>query len=347
MAATARQQKPALIQKLLDRPKAFSFAQALRLLLLEEKARGGDPETFLRLGIAIAPELSLAHSGTDIASLKELPAKEDGVAGSGEEDELEALRRAPRYAMELSFLALYGASSPLPTFYTEELIEEARNDASASRDFLGIFNQLLYVLYYRAYNAYKLGLRTADGDADLEALQCALAGFGLRGLHRGSETPALREAAFAQLFLQSTRTAEGLAAYAAAMSGAPRIEIEQCVERRVSIPADQRARLGQARLGQALAGACARDWTGGIRIHVHDLDRNTLHLFIPGARGRRALDQAVRRYCSAPLAYDVVLHVKDDTPRTAMLGRHELGRNAFLSAPKLPPAAVYRQHVRR
>jgi len=337
MAAPARRQKPALIQKLLDRPKAFSFAQALRLLLLEEKARGGDPEAFLRLGIAIAPELSLAHAGTDVAGLKELPQQEDA----------EPSPNALRYALELSFLALYGASSPLPTFYTEELIEEARNDASASRDFLNIFNQLLYVLYYRAYNAYKLGLRTVDGDAGLEALQCALAGFGLKGLRRGAETPALREAAFASLFLQGTRTAEGLAAYAAAMSGAPRIDVEQCVERQVPIPLDQRGRLGEARLGQALAGVCARDCSGAMRIHVRDLDRRTLHLFIPGARGRRALDQAVKRYLNVPLAYDVILHVKEDTPRTAALGRHELGRNAFLSAPVKPPAASYRQHVQR
>lgn len=337
MAAPARRQKPALIQKLLDRPKAFSFAQALRLLLLEEKARGGDPEAFLSLGIAIAPELSLAHAGTDVAGLKELPQQEDA----------EPSPNALRYALELSFLALYGASSPLPTFYTEELIEEARNDASASRDFLNIFNQLLYVLYYRAYNAYKLGLRTVDGDAGLEALQCALAGFGLKGLRRGAETPAIREAAFASLFLQGTRTADGLAAYAAAMSGAPRIDVEQCVERQVPIPLDQRGRLGEARLGQALAGVCARDCSGAMRIHVRDLDRRTLHLFIPGARGRRALDQAVKRYLNVPLAYDVILHVKEDTPRTAALGRHELGRNAFLSAPVKPPAASYRQHVQR
>lgn len=337
MAAPARRQKPALIQKLLDRPKAFSFAQALRLLLLEEKARGGDPEAFLRLGIAIAPELSLAHAGTDVAGLKELPQQEDA----------EPSPNALRYALELSFLALYGASSPLPTFYTEELIEEARNDASASRDFLNIFNQLLYVLYYRAYNAYKLGLRTVDGDAGLEALQCALAGFGLKGLRRGAETPAIREAAFASLFLQGTRTADGLAAYAAAMSGAPRIDVEQCVERQVPIPPDQRARLGEARLGQALAGVCARDCSGAMRIHVRDVDRRTLHLFIPGARGRRALDQAVKRYLNVPLAYDVILHVREDTPRTAALGRHELGRNAFLSPPLKPPAASYRQHVQR
>ena len=337
MAAPARRQKPALIQKLLDRPKAFSFAQALRLLLLEEKARGGDGESFLRLGVAIAPELSLAHAGTDVAGLKELPQTENA----------EPSPNALRYALELSFLALYGASSPLPTFYTEELIEEARNDASASRDFLNIFNQLLYVLYYRAYNAYKLGLRTVDGDAGLEALQCALAGFGLKGLRRGAETPAIREAAFASLFLQGTRTADGLAAYAAAMSGAPRIDVEQCVERQVPIPLDQRGRLGEARLGQALAGVCARDCSGAMRIHVRDLDRRTLHLFIPGARGRRALDQAVKRYLNVPLAYDVILHVKEDTPRTAALGRHELGRNAFLSAPAKPPAASYRQHVQR
>jgi type VI secretion system protein ImpH len=337
MAAPARRQKPALIRKLLDRPKAFSFAQALRLLLLEEKARGGDPGSFLRLGIAIAPELSLAHAGTDVAGLKELPQTENA----------EPSPNALRYALELSFLALYGASSPLPTFYTEELIEEARNDASASRDFLNIFNQLLYVLYYRAYNAYKLGLRTVDGDGDLEALQCALAGFGLKGLRRGAETPAIREAAFASLFLQGTRTADGLAAYAAAMSGAPRIDVEQCVERQVPIPLNQRGRLGEARLGQALAGVCARDCSGAMRIHVRDLDRRSLHLFIPGARGRRALDQAVKRYLNVPLAYDVVLHVKEDTPRTAALGRHELGRNAFLSAPLKPAAASYRQHVQR
>ncbi|MFO8111269.1 MAG: type VI secretion system baseplate subunit TssG [Desulfosalsimonadaceae bacterium] len=45
------------------------------------------------------------------------------------------------YEITANFLGLYGISSPLPTFYTEELMHEAAEDESVCRDFIDVINQ--------------------------------------------------------------------------------------------------------------------------------------------------------------------------------------------------------------
>ncbi len=41
-----------------------------------------------------------------------------------------------RFEVQVNFLGLYGTSSPLPVFYTEDLIDEASDDESVAREFI-------------------------------------------------------------------------------------------------------------------------------------------------------------------------------------------------------------------
>ena len=322
MEAKTGQPPAHVIENLLARPRSFSFIQAVRLLCNYHAGEWKSAEDFLRHGLSISPDLSLAHPGTDIASLK--------CIEPAQESEKTDATGPVRYAMTVTFLSLYGASSPLPTFYTEELIEEAREDRDESRRFLDIFNQALYILYYRAFNAYKLGQRTLEeGDKDLALLQRALLGFGLSGLEKEAGA-GYADLSCIPIFLRHTRSAHGLALTLKILLGAGRFDIEQCLPRTVSIPGWQRPRLGSMRLGEDIIGTSVVDLEGAFRVHVRNLEREDVADFLPGGKKLAQMGAIIRRYLHITLSWDIVLHLKADTYRAASLGGCRLGATTFL-----------------
>jgi len=123
--------KATLKQELLEKGHAFSFFQVIRLLRLfaMQPFRTQTPPSELSQTIQIKPNLSLAFPASDVESVQEL----------GDHKDL-------RFLITANFMGLYGTASPLPTFYTEDLIDEAADDESVSRDFIDILNQRLFAV---------------------------------------------------------------------------------------------------------------------------------------------------------------------------------------------------------
>lgn len=332
MATETGEQTPFVIRRLTEKAKDFSFVQAVRLLALSSRPHYGTLPMFLRQGLKVVPELSLGHPSSDLAEVRE-------EQPSAKEHEKQPASAAEHYTIVATFLSLYGVSSPLPTFYTEELIEDARSDETACREFLDIFNQTLYSLYYRAYNSGKIGLRTVEQrDARMLTQQFCMLGLGDETLREdaGATTEDLR---YISLFAQHTRSARNLERYLTLRLGFDKkdtVEIEECVARHMPIAEEQCFRLGhpEATLGEGVIGTEIHDYEGTFRIHLHDLDREDMARFQPGAFGRQTLDRAVRLFLHMPLLYDIVLHARANSLSGALLGVSEHGRlgvNAFLT----------------
>ncbi len=383
MGTEIRKQSSALVTALLASPKKFSFAQAVRLLALHARDEYGSELAFLKNGLKIIPELTLGHPSTDLAAAKalEVSPKERFFTAESLQKELisieeeaaaakarfleqapsqaspeisssqallpfTAIKTEPSYELTATFLALYGTASPLPTFYTEELIEEARLDRSGSRDFLDIFNQALYTLYYRAFQHYKLSFRTLEQqDNSVLQMQYCLLGLG---------SPALREAAhanhadlkFINLFLRRHRSAHALCLGLRLQLGIENIFIEECVLCKVPVPKDQLCRLGtaQAQLGEAVVGEHVFDKQGKFRIHLKELTLQHLHDLSPKGILMQKLHNFLQQYLPGTLEYDVVLYAKKNIRvRSSYLGNgtHQgqnksnlrLGQTAFLHNP--------------
>jgi predicted component of type VI protein secretion system len=75
--------------------------------------------------VRLRPSVSLAFPSCDIESVEEI---EDGH---------------PPYRLTAAFLGIYGAHSPLPSFYSEEILFRSE-DVDPVRGFLDIFNNRLY-----------------------------------------------------------------------------------------------------------------------------------------------------------------------------------------------------------
>ena len=344
MATPPGDQATLVIDRLAANPRKYSFIQAVRLLELCSRDLAREQGGFFHHVLKVVPELSLGHPSTDIASLVRTAAQTRKAPDSMQPGH-SSTSRLPLYTLTATFLSLYGASSPLPTFYTEELLEEMREDCTVSREFLDIINQPLYELYYRAYNKYKIALRTRElGDRGLLDLQYTIIGFGGHALRRSARSDE-RDLRFASLFTRHTRSAFGLKQYLSLFFGHAAIDIEECVERHPAIPVDQRCRLGTptAFLGDAVLGTQLRDDNGAFRIHLRELDTNAILRFTPGGDDWDALHAAVRRYLYQPLSYTVALHAKEDSLPAATLDKNppRLGMNAFLAAPSKQAAASY------
>lgn len=303
MADTTGQPNSPLINDLLSHGHQFSFPQIMRIARQHLGAGGAGelPEIPWQERIRVRPDLSLAFPAADVA----------GVEQSGA-DKADLL-------ITTTFLGLYGSSSPLPTHYTEDLLEEASADSSVSRDFLDILHQRLYQLYFQCWSKYRLFVRIAEehNPRDRERLFC-LIGLGEREL-RDSLPDAWQLVRYAGLLSQFPRSAEGLQTLLRDALVIRKLEVEQCVLRRVPIPDDQQMRLGLT--GMALGtstvlGSEMPDRMGTFRIHIGPLSKQEYDTLLPGTRRHDKLASLIRLYILDPFDFDlqIILAAREAEP---------------------------------
>ena len=312
MAGQAGQPPADLTADLLERGHAYSFLQVLRLLRLlghtaEVPADGAEAAPLLN----IRPENSLAFPAADVASVEKTGGDEAG------------------FRVTATFLGLYGHASPLPTFYTEDLLEDETADEPAAREFLDIFNHRLFALYFRCSLKYRLFFRVCEERSaeDLERLYCLL-GLGEPELRQGiPDAQSLLR--YVGILTQHPHSAWGLETMLRdAFPGVP-VRVLQCVRRRVRIPDDQRMRLGRAgcRLGvDSVLGAEVEDRSGKIRLRVGPVGLAAFHRLLPGSGEHGRLALLTRLYLQDPLDRDVELVLADGKARTTRLGDAAMSR---------------------
>ncbi|GFO56973.1 hypothetical protein GMSM_39800 [Geomonas sp. Red276] len=321
---------PSLLDDLLARGHEFSFDQVMRLARV---ALGSDklpelpelpelPNQPWRNHLRIRTDLSLAFPAADVTGVE---------VGDHGDDETELL-------VTTTFLGLYGASSPLPTHYTEDLLDEAAAGASVNRDFLDLLHQRLYELYHQCWSKYRLFIRVTEekNPRDRERL-LSLIGLGQQEAREGIPD-AWSQVRYAGLFTQRCRSAEGLKTLLRGALGIKNLEIEQCVLRQATIPQDQRICLGisNCTLGvDTVVGSEIPDRMGKFRIHIGPLSNADFNSLLPGTIRHEKLVRLVRLYISDPLEFDIRLTMAAGEARPLILGDPKsalLGLNTWCSA---------------
>ncbi len=297
MADENREPAADLRHDLLREGHAFSFFQAMRLLRL---ITGGAQDQ-----IAVRPALALDFPAADIRE----------ITASGDDSE--------SFRITATFLGLYGVSSPLPTFYTEDLLDEAAEDESSTRDFLDLIHTRLYHLLYGCWLKYRTFLALVEEQdlPQLERLFC-LIGLGEAPLRQDLDKP-LRLLRYAGLLSQSPRSALGLETMLSDALTGLKVRVLPCRETRALIPTDQRLRLGIAGAtlgGDAFLGMEIADRMGALRLSIGPLKRADFQRLLPGAPDHATLMQLTRLYLSDPLDFDLELVLGEDQLQTCCLG---------------------------
>lgn len=308
-----------VLEQLLAHPGRFSFTQAVRLL---KQAHGPQEDhgkrTFLRDQLRVRADLSLGFPGNDLVAIAPI-APSDGAAPTD----------AARFRITAAFLGLYGPSSPLPTYYTEELLDEQSDDGSVDRDFLDIFNHGFFTLFALADGYFHLSRRVCEeNDEEILARLFALAGLG----HRELLDDALRDPGAllraTGLLSQFPRSAAGLRGLVADRIGAP-VRVRQCEPRTAAIPEDQCCRLGREEnaLGDAAwLGFHTADAMGKIAIHIGPLDARRYRRYLPGGPDRDDLLLLIRFYCTQPLVVDLAFFLSPGEAQPGRLGEEHWSR---------------------
>lgn len=297
-------------QQLLTRGSSFSFYQAMRLLRHLSESKEHSDESSKKEAVRVRPQLTLSFPPADIHTI----------------DTIDAEDESKRYQITANFLGLYGATSPLPTFYTEDLLDEAGRDESVTRDFLDIFNQRLYDLLYQGWLKYRQYLQVGEenNSIHLERLYC-LIGMGPDAIRKGEKESgdAFRLLRYIGLFAQFPRSAAGLSTLLSdALKNVP-IKIVPCVLRKAQIPDAQQFKVGLSGtiLGQdTFVGEQIEDRMGKFRIQIGPLDQAGFLNFTPGSPGYNVLVALTELYVIESLAYEVELVLAEKQAKTVCLG---------------------------
>jgi len=311
MATDAGQQAPDLIERLVSRGDRFSFFQALRLLRLNARRRGQNPEDAVRT----RPRLGLGFPKTDLTKI-ELTA--DGG-----------------YSVVANFLGLYGVDSPLPMFYTEDLLREQTDGYTVNREFLDIFAQSIYPIFYQAWLKTRPSVRVIEHN-DERMLAILYAFVGIDSPSEATMEPGVGAllrcgASFSRL----TRTADGLKSVIQTCFPEAQVSVKQLQPVTVSIPHKQRCYLGQqaTRLGEDthLGHECRS--LSGITLRLLDLPATLFLALLRGGQQHERIRFLVDYYLIEPIALRVELGLAAGQAAPIQLGSpvwSKLGANTWL-----------------
>ena len=314
-----------LIEKILKEGHSFSFFQIIRIL---RRLLSGSTGKLKGKGVSgealrIRPDLSLAFPASDVKS----------VQNKGDLND-------PNFLIHVNFLGLYGSSSPLPVFYTEDLLDEKADDESAARDFIDIINQRIFSLLFEAWSKYRLYLKVEEekDTQHINRLFCLL-GLGEESFRRNMHNPyeLLR---YTGLLTQYPRSGMGLKILLSDALGI-QVAVIPCIQRTVKIPEDQRSQLGirdGSRLGlDTYLGEYLEDRMGKFRLQLGPLSVDDFRNFSPGADKFKRLRSLTEFYFSDPLEFDIELIIARGVAQTICLGdpcRSTLGIDTWIFSEK-------------
>ena len=300
MAGTNGGGGPGIRAALLSRGRSFSFFQAVRHLKNLTAEEGGDringsrPVDVFR----VRPSLSLSFAGPGIERIEETS--------------------AGQWLLTANILGLYGTGSPLPVFYTEDLLEGREWDHDAARDFLDIINQRLYELLYDGWPKSQAMMKVMEEDDVPYADRFfSLSGLGRKALRAGLDTPwgLVR---YSGLLSQKNRSASGLKTLLTDALGGLPVKVVQALKQKVPIGADQQCVLGLSGnvLGEtSYLGTEFDDGTGAILIRIGPLSEEAYRGFLPGTDGYRLVVDLTRFYLSSPVTFVLDVVMKDDAKK--------------------------------
>jgi len=315
MAGSGGGPLPDLTTKLLKEGYAFSFFQVMRLLRLSGRSVGSAREPGAMGAddvVRVRPSLSLAFPPADVETVERLDHE-----------------KRPRFSVTATLLGLYGPSSPLPTFYTEDLIDEAAADESVTREFVDIINHRLFWLLFRSWTKYRQFIQVSE-ERNPEYLErlFSLVGLGERVLQE--DVPeAFRLLRYIGLFTQIPASAAGLKALLQDALGGVPVDVMPCIHRNATIPEDQRLSLGASGsvLGRdSYVGEEIEDRMGKFRLLLGPLYRDQFQSLLPGGRSHNTLLLLTRLYVTDALEYDVELTLARGQAKSACLGTPEWSR---------------------
>ncbi|MGF1742207.1 type VI secretion system baseplate subunit TssG [Vibrio profundum] len=242
--------------------------------------------------------------------------------------------------VEVNFLGLHGASSPLPTAYTEKLAGR-EGEENPVKDFFDFFHNRYLSLLYRVWKKYRYHIQYKSGATDPFSTRM-LHFVGLSSVIQQLDVAHLDRAkllSYSNQLSTRTRSPKLISGIVSHYFSLENVEVEEWVYRRVEIAEEQKSILnrGNCALGRTFhLGQSVADLTGKFNLHIHNIDFATYVKFTPGHEYYLTLLGLMKFILRDPLAWDLVLDVNLDSVPKNDLGHgsgNVLGETFWLGNP--------------
>ncbi|MBI4719124.1 MAG: type VI secretion system baseplate subunit TssG [Planctomycetes bacterium] len=343
-----------LLERLLTRGCAFDFFQAVWLLeryAAEGVAVGGRGPA-AQESVRFRPDVSVGFPASDVRSVTQVHERETDRT---------------QFLMDVTFMGLYGVSTPLPLHYAIDILRAVDRDAkvrtesrggvpsaadgaasggavasedveglSPTRDFLDIFHHRLISLFYRSWLKYRY--ERAYGLAQRDAITDYL--LWLIGYPRQYDEATVgvsphRLLRYAGVLTQRPRSAATLEGFLSDYWLGLQVEVHQCVGRWVTLSAADRNAigLGKCSLGRDLTvGAEVYDLSGTFRVSVGPVLWDTYLAFLPDGPCYAETRALVERFRVDPLAFGVEVRLAaDQVPEMQLTSGDDAARLGYTS----------------
>lgn len=313
MGAEERQSLPDLKETLGEIEKGARRYSFFRLVYLLERVYAKSPPVG-QLGLAaderirLRADTSLIFASTDVAELGHVKYP-DGIE---------------RTRVTNAFMGLYGATSPLPTHYAEQMaLHDYQGGPQPIREFFDVFHHRLLSLVYRTWTKYRFAVmyRKKGRDPFTRRMFCAV---GLDGFREGDGVlDRFLFLRYAPLLANKSRSARGLEVVLADLFGEMGVRIDQFIGHWTLIEKPLRNKLGvmNHQLGESLTiGRYVYDGTGRFTIILGPLGYDEYLSFLPGGHRRPLLRGVVSTFTRGQHDVMLELHVKTDAAPRFQLG---------------------------
>jgi type VI secretion system protein ImpH len=315
IAAYSWEQDPALVSVLVEQPWEFEFYQAVRLLeALQHHVGQSLPSANASQTIRFESRISFGFPASEV-------------------QEISLDSAEPR--MTVNFLGLAGANGPLPTPYTEMVLEaEARKDHGAAA-FLDIFNNRLVWLLYRARQAHHPGLTArAPHEGQAAKYLFSLIGLGQDSVRNQMHIPDRSLLHYSGLLANRIRSATGLERLLSDYFDVS-VKVDQFRGVWRELEAPQQTTLGRNGLNQCLGGSAVlgrRVWdqNGGLSITLGPLDRERFASFLPKEPASRTLCELARFYMGLDYEIQICLRLQPAAVPHVEIGKARLGYASWI-----------------
>jgi type VI secretion system protein ImpH len=229
-----------------------------------------------------------------------------------------------RAEMTTAFLGLVGASSPLATVFSEEVLRADGPEQAALVAFYDLFHHRLVSLFYRAWKKYRFhaGFRL-DGSDTFSHRMLAFVGVDLAGAVPTRGLSPFELLSLAPLLSMRTRPARTLQIILERLLGVSSVTVSQFALRRVTVRDDERCLLGRQNnvLGQSFAmGRTVPDCSGRFRLTVGPVPYSTFEALMPGGRLHARLRDVVFQFTPAHLEPELELLLDSEHAPRFQLG---------------------------
>jgi len=315
MAGETGKQTTYLENDLLENGPEYDYYQAVRLIALLGRMAETSTSDIKNYKLKVSPKLSFDYPSSDINDISV--------------EETEDLKE---FSITTTFMGLYGVSSPLPAYFTEELLDDEWNDIHAPKGFVDVIHQQLYPLLYKAWLKYKFAHNAIErNDASYWGLLFSLIGIGTDEVKNSLVQPE-RLIRYTGLLAHQSKSTVGLQTVLQDCLNDLNVEIEPCVTRTVTIQPSQRLALGanNCMLSEdAVLGSSIVDRAGKFRIKIGTVNISQYERLKSDPRVFEFVNFVVKTYLQQPLEFDLLLTLSPDTTQNATLGGHEWSRLGY------------------